>query len=317
MTGSDGSQTGVASFQGAFTAISETGDNLFLLQRQSDCSINLLNVTSATNGTSVSFNVTSNTPHYERTLHQLASLNTTAGAYPHGCAEKNTGISTRSGVYVGVAKGAATSQRRSSRTTAAPPFAPVFTQASLRRFQLRDLPLERVRVDHRRPQWRWQRRLNRGQRLSHSAFVSVMLGNADGTFQSPVDYAIAGNMSVAAVVDDLNGDGKLDIIAVSDDQPSLSSLARAMAPSTPRELSAPCPRHSTHFHAHLGLITADVNNDGKKDLICSDGLVLLGNGTALQRRLLHLPSPTSPPPQPRPRPGRGDSTTMAIWTRPQ
>jgi hypothetical protein len=41
--------------------------------------------------------------------------------------------------------------------------------------------------------------------------ISVLLGNADGTFQSPVTYAVGGSQyTVAAVIDDVNNDGKLD-----------------------------------------------------------------------------------------------------------
>ena len=48
-----------------------------------------------------------------------------------------------------------------------------------------------------------------------SSYVTVMLGKADGTFQNGVTYATAGDYSVAAVIDDVNGDGKPDIVSVS------------------------------------------------------------------------------------------------------
>jgi hypothetical protein len=40
--------------------------------------------------------------------------------------------------------------------------------------------------------------------------VSVLLGNGDGTFQPPLDYASGGPMSVA--VGDFNGDGVADLL---------------------------------------------------------------------------------------------------------
>jgi hypothetical protein len=47
-----------------------------------------------------------------------------------------------------------------------------------------------------------------------SGKVSVLLGNGDGTFQSPVTYT-SGGRSSGIVAADLNGDGKLDL-AVAD-----------------------------------------------------------------------------------------------------
>ena len=283
VTGSDGSQTGVASFQGAFTAISESGNNLFLLQRQSDCSINLINATSATNGTSVSFSVTSNTPHYERTLHQLASLNTNADVYPHGCAEKNAGISTRSGVYVGVAKGGSNVSAQVvsyGNGTAVRTRIYIGLTGAVSNFETSLSNASALTTADLNGDGNNDLIVVNGY-LNNAPYVSIMLGKSDGTFQSPVNYTIAGNMSVAAVVDDLNGDGKLDIVAVSDDQ-QISVLTGNGDGTFNAAVSFPAPivpgYSSTASTPIYGLITADVNNDGKKDLICSDGIVLLGNG---------------------------------------
>jgi hypothetical protein len=45
-----------------------------------------------------------------------------------------------------------------------------------------------------------------------SANVGVLLGNGDGTFQSPVDYIAGGTYTGSVAVADLNGGGKLDIV---------------------------------------------------------------------------------------------------------
>jgi hypothetical protein len=113
-----------------------------------------------------------------------------------------------------------------------------------------------------------------------SAYISVALGNADGTFVTSVDYAIAGNHSVAAVIDDVNGDGKLDILAASDDQHISVLIGKGDGTfSAAQSFSAPLNGSTSAFATPiLGMITADVNKDGKKDIVCSNGLVLLGNG---------------------------------------
>ena len=47
-----------------------------------------------------------------------------------------------------------------------------------------------------------------------SGSVGVLLGNGDGTFQTAVTYTV-GAQATAVAVADVNGDGKLDIVAVS------------------------------------------------------------------------------------------------------
>jgi hypothetical protein len=53
--------------------------------------------------------------------------------------------------------------------------------------------------------------------------VDVWLGNGDGTFQSPVSYAVGAGPDALAV-GDVNGDGKLDLVAGNDTGASVSVL---------------------------------------------------------------------------------------------
>ena len=45
--------------------------------------------------------------------------------------------------------------------------------------------------------------------------MSVLLGDGDGTFQSPVAYNSDGYLGLAITVGDVNGDGRLDIAAIN------------------------------------------------------------------------------------------------------
>ena len=117
--------------------------------------------------------------------------------------------------------------------------------------------------------------------LATAPRVTVMLGNADGTFQNGVAYPIAGNYSVAALIDDFNGDGKLDIAAVSGDQQISILLGNGDGTfQAAQSFAAPTLPGFANAAATpiVNLISADLRGSGKKDIICSNGLVLLGNG---------------------------------------
>jgi hypothetical protein len=285
VTGVDGSQTGTANFVGNFTEFGVALPNLFLLQRQADCSLNYLTGTATPNGASVSLNITGNTPHYELTLHQLASLKTTPDLFPLGCTDPGTGISSRPGVYVGmpasgtivsasvIPNGSFAAEIR-TRVYHSPYTSNTGTiQSSLSNASA----LATADLNH---DGSGDLVVVNGN-FSTSSYIAVMLGNSDGTFQAPVSYSTAGNYTVAAVIDDVNGDGKLDIVAVSADEQfsvllgkgdgTFQSALSFAAPALPGFSSA----SATPI---VNLITASLRGNGKKDIICSNGLVLLGNG---------------------------------------
>ncbi len=276
LTGSDGSATGTASFQGNFTFITQPQQNFFVIERESDCSLTLHTGKPSTLG---SVTVTGNTAHYEGVLHKLASLTTTYDVYPKGCVEKNTGLSSRPVVHVGTssagnyifaaAKSVITGTVSDDYSTysftsnrSALPYASGIATADLNGDGVGDLVV-----------------VNSGFGVTN-AYVAVMLGNADGTFKSPVSYPTAGAASVAATIDDVNGDSIPDLIVVSDDQQISILLGKGDGTfSAATSFAAPLPGSTTPSSTPiLALITADLRGIGKKDIICSNGLVLLGKG---------------------------------------
>lgn len=128
--------------------------------------------------------------------------------------------------------------------------------------------------------------------------VAVLLGNGDGTFQSPVTYPADGNQSNSLVVADLNHDGKLDIAVANSctsggcDTPITSAITVLLG-NGDGTFQPPVTYNPGGLYSH-SLAAADLNGDGNPDLVVAEGCgsvapygcattegavgVLLGNG---------------------------------------
>jgi hypothetical protein len=134
--------------------------------------------------------------------------------------------------------------------------------------------------------------------------VSVLLGNGDGTFQSAVSYASGGSYTYSVAVGDVNGDGKPDVIVTNE-------CANSSCQTNGGSVSVLLGNGDGTFQSavtyasgveSLSVAVADVNSDGKLDLIvanycassssCSDGSVsvLLGNGDGTFQPAVSYPS---------------------------
>jgi hypothetical protein len=115
LTGSDGSQTGIAAFLGNFTTSEAPNGQVIALYRTSDCSLTL--VTGTYNigpGTSTQ---TGDTPNYERLLHSEAGLTTTPDVFPSKCAMEPIPVSAPGQVLL--------SAQQQPGSTYSPRFAPL------------------------------------------------------------------------------------------------------------------------------------------------------------------------------------------------
>ena len=125
--------------------------------------------------------------------------------------------------------------------------------------------------------------------------VAVLLGNGDGTFKPVVTYDTGGFSPFVSVLTDVNGDGKADVIVLncgpigSTDCSSIEGTVGVLL-SNGDGTFQPVKTYSRGGGGLFpALVVADVNRDGKPDLIAGNGCpgnctgdgsfaVLLGNG---------------------------------------
>ncbi|MGA9529992.1 MAG: FG-GAP-like repeat-containing protein [Terriglobales bacterium] len=125
--------------------------------------------------------------------------------------------------------------------------------------------------------------------------VSVLIGNGDGTFQTPVNYAVTGYGATSVAIGDLNGDGHPDLLVgvfnVCDGYfGSCNAGVNVLLNNGNGTFQAAVP-YTSNGYDDFSMAVADVNGDGKLDVVignlCSDSRnqcypatadVLLGNG---------------------------------------
>jgi hypothetical protein len=107
--------------------------------------------------------------------------------------------------------------------------------------------------------------------VAGNTFGGVLLGNGNGTFQ-PMQTVLAGEHIGWAGAADLTGDGKTDLAFSVEN--GISSFISVLLGNADGTFSAPRTFADPSYGA---MVVADVNNDGKPDLVMNTG-VLLGNG---------------------------------------
>lgn len=126
--------------------------------------------------------------------------------------------------------------------------------------------------------------------------VVVLLGNGDGTFQTPVTLTLTGLHPEAVATADLNGDGILDLATVAvgtSGQPA--TLAIFLGQSGGMFQAGPIYPLQATGGSQSGVAIGDLNGDGKPDIVAFSDFgqkidVLLGDGTGNFRETPTIPT---------------------------
>ena len=107
-----------------------------------------------------------------------------------------------------------------------------------------------------------------------SAAISVLLGNGDGTFGSPIVYTsnLLGIDCTSIAVADFNGDGKLDV-ALTNSEGATNAIAIVLGNGDGTFQNPPILYGAGLLPA--GVVSLDLNGDGKPDLAVAGGYGVL------------------------------------------
>jgi hypothetical protein len=277
-----------APFIGNATVIEAPSANGLVMARQPDCSLSAGNVPYNLNLSDPYLPPVSETPGYDQLLHIEAGLTTTGGQYNGKCPDPTTGISASAAIYIGTSKngmrmGAATAYLSSTGNNGIYTYifnsSGAFVSATPQTLPGNSNPSGLVAGDVNGDGNPDLVVIGYPAGVDGAVAVTVLLGNADGAFTIGQTYTVGYGIYSGAVIDDFNGDGKLDIVVPlvsSSAQPQTGSLAffkgngdgTFVTPTT----------FSTTSALDQQLISADFNGDGKKDIAGDSGHIYLGNG---------------------------------------
>lgn len=283
----------LAPFFGNLTAVPAAASNGVSLQRQNGCSLLYSNFQFSASSTKVTATIDSQTAAYEKILHNNAFLTTTGNVFPNGCVDHTLGVTSgaatflgpgKSGQFIAVAEDVgsvyAGTMSGSSMFSTPVPLVTDLPASSLASADLnKDGNQDVITINTD----------------GNNSSLDVFLGNGDGSFQPAKTFPITGAVAQFGVINDMNGDGNLDIVVSAGFQTSFQFLiylgdgkggfapAVAFSPST------------LLLDSNSTFISADVNGDGHADIILSSGQVFLGqaSGTNFTLAAQSLPPVTT------------------------
>jgi hypothetical protein len=125
----------------------------------------------------------------------------------------------------------------------------------------------------------------------------VLLGNGDGTFQAPVSYDSGGNDTTSVTVDDVNGDGKPDLLVANFTvDPGQDAGAMSVLLGNGDGTFQPATTYNAGGIDAWSVAAADVNGDRKPDgLVAQTCAITNCLGGVVGVLLNNTPLDTTPP----------------------
>lgn len=254
-------------------------------QTPSACPVTLYGATATVEPGNFSYSITGSTSNLDQIAHRDAGLATTPGSFPSGCTHTGTGVSSKDMVGVGLTtSGLAVMASAQYYTVTQKNQLFTLVIDSTGAMQSYDVvPMDSYPTALAAMDLNGDKNndiIAGGSNSAQQAIVTVLPGNADGTFGTGTDYIVPGSAVVSLTVDDVNGDGKTDIIAVSgpSNQPINYSVLLGNGDGTFKAPVSYTTGPSSN-PVQLGqIITAVLTSSGHKDLVSGNGTVFLGNG---------------------------------------
>jgi hypothetical protein len=277
-----------ANFAGNLTTISSPSFGLITLQRQTNCELSLYEGNYAM-GSPPGGQVKTSMTNFELALHYAAGLSTRADLFSGGCEDASTGMRARRAVNLGptmpnqyLVAGSiynfSTNERELFTASAnagsltAQPLTANPSSPAVDELAAGDLTGDGV--------------LDLVGFASSGGAITVWLVGANGAIGTPATYAVPGTVTEALVLADVNGDGKLDAVVATvngSGQESISVLTGrgdgTLNAAQTFAVATPTPPPSGASAQIANLITADLRGSGHQDIVGSNGIVLLNNGS--------------------------------------
>jgi hypothetical protein len=116
--------------------------------------------------------------------------------------------------------------------------------------------------------------------------IGVLLGNGNGTFQAAVAYGTGGYYADWVAVADVNGDGKPDLLVVNScTNASCTSSDIAVLLGNGDGTFRPAVVYASGGYGADSLAVADVNGDGKPDLLVANQCAIGSSGCAISGKV--------------------------------